>query len=386
MLRTRTPARRPGFTIVELMVSAAICVVIMTILATCFQISIDTMRHMRSTAEMADQLRAATTVIERDLAGSPDRPTEHFLAEPNKPNGGVQVSNQRLDLVGWTPPRGGFFRVRSFEPPATGREGADAIGISSSRSSGTLRSNGTLADGNLLHFTSVLSGQSEADFYYARVPAGTENKHRARAAEIAYFLDPVPRGRTTTGLDTFQLIRRQRLVGKTDIEASQLPSSSRGGVDDSAVIALKDAGGGNMQACTLADLVDQANRLGGANGTPLATTDAGASDASLAPLSKNPSRLGDDVLLSNVLSFEVKLIWTPGTGEPRPRLFATNTDNPFDTIQGASQAAGQNPAKVEFDTRPSPPFAVRVQAIQIRLRIWDPKLQAARQVTLVQDL
>ena len=40
--KTDRRAARPGFTLVELMVAAAVCVIIMAILATCFQSGIDT--------------------------------------------------------------------------------------------------------------------------------------------------------------------------------------------------------------------------------------------------------------------------------------------------------------------------------------------------------
>src|SRR6185437_6745585 len=66
IMKLQAQARR-GFTLVELMVAAAVSIVIMTILATVFQMALDTMRSVRSQAEMADQLRAVGGVIQRDL-------------------------------------------------------------------------------------------------------------------------------------------------------------------------------------------------------------------------------------------------------------------------------------------------------------------------------
>lgn len=405
MLRSR-PQPRPGFTIVELMVAAAVCVVIMTIMAACFQIGIDTMRHLRATGDMADQLRSATTVLRRDLAGDQSQPTEHFLSESGKPNGGVLVSNQRLDLfdpttkTGWAAPRGGFFRVRSFKGTFEGDDGQVA----------SYRGDGVGPAGNLLHFTAALSGKSDADFYYAAVTDLSTNQlktYRSRAAEIAYFLDPNPRGKTAAGLNTYQLVRRQRLVAKTDAEKALLPSGSNSNPamrkDEPSVIALKlNTAGTALEPCSMADLAAEPTlRLGGLNGVPVAVTEPGATDSSLAPVFQATTRIGDDVLASNVLSFEVRLIWTAGAGEPAPRGFGpppfeppganNNSDSPADSLQQASQAAGQNPVKVEFDTRidsgtGKPPLAARVTAVRVQLRVWDPKLQTARQSVLLLEL
>src|SRR5947208_479564 len=96
MSRTETlpgQPRRAAFTLVELLVAAAVCLVIMAILANVFQVGIDTMRQMRSAGEMTDQLRAAGEVMKRDL-GFP-----HLLAEDNKPNQGMRLSDQRIDLL-----------------------------------------------------------------------------------------------------------------------------------------------------------------------------------------------------------------------------------------------------------------------------------------------
>src|SRR5439155_1076118 len=101
------------------------------------------------------------------------------------------------------------------------------------------------------------------------------------------------------------------------------------------------------------------------------------------------SQLGDDILLSNVLSFEVRPSWV---GTPAPRPYApgtpttgsdtgsTTTDHPFDTLP-----ASNNPSvpSYTFDTAPNAPLMVRVKVIQIKLRVWDPKMKAARQLTFV---
>ncbi|MBX9585548.1 MAG: prepilin-type N-terminal cleavage/methylation domain-containing protein [Gemmataceae bacterium] len=377
---TRTTTRpRPGFTLVELMVSAAICVLIMAILANCFQVSIDTMRHLKSTGDMAEQLRAASTVLRRDLGA------EHFLPESRTgvSRDGVRVSDRRMDLSdavgGWTPPTGGFFRAVSR---AVTDEGSDAY-LGSTRADG--------GAGHLIHMTSILSGKSDHELYYATAPLGASPVLSSPAAEVAYFLDPTPRGTTVPGgsVQLYQLIRRQRLVPRTDADAAKF-EAARAAAENSVVSMWNNSGTWTLNR--LENLVKPDRRLGGAVGGtgtgPRASTDAG----DISPIVV-PGRLGDDVLLSSVLSFEVKLSWTSEVaGEPLPRAFfpPSVTDTPFDTIEQAYTAGGKA-GVVEVDTGivgtdGKPVTKICVRAIQIRLRVWDPKLQNARQVTIVQDL
>lgn len=376
--QTRGSRRRPGFTLVELMVAAAVCLVIMAILANCFQVGIDTMRQMRSTGDMAVQLRAATEALKKDLGA------EHFPPEVNKPHDGVHLRDQTMDQAGvttttgqgWTAPLGGFVRIRSTEIEIEGDDGF----VVSTRMKAKYDATPLLTNGHILHFTSVLDGKKDEAFYYATTSNGTK---KTRAAEIAYFLDPTPGPATGAngGLRTFNLIRRQRLVPLTDAEAAGLPL-------DKAVVSTNAAG---TAVNKLADLRDPANRLG-QDATAGPTPNVAGNDGLLTPLSGG--RRGDDVLLSNVLSFEVKLSWTvppPPTTEAAPRPFTPSvaTDAPFDTIENAY---GVGNGVIEFDTRlksanpDTPPQKVRIRAVQIRLRVWDAKLQNARQATLVQEL
>src|SRR5436190_24187662 len=106
MTRTRRP-KRLAFTLVELMVAMALSIGIMWILAESFKMGLDFTRHARSTGEMMNQLNAAGAVFARDLQA------DHFLRDDNKPNGGVKLSDQRMDQLnsfgqGWYPPTGGF--------------------------------------------------------------------------------------------------------------------------------------------------------------------------------------------------------------------------------------------------------------------------------------
>jgi len=133
-----------------------------------------------------------------------------------------------------------------------------------------------------------------------------------------------------------------------------------------------------------------------------------------------PLPTGTDVLMSNVVSFQVLMNWTPPT--------FVNVHNPFTKFDAYGDwpfAALSSGGLTTFDTGnrsylnmpnsstidwfntdqtsptsfmnvqapwaflnayPQPAGRIRVRSMQIKLRIWDPQTQTTRQVTLVQDL
>ncbi len=371
--------RRRGFTLIELLVAAAICVIIMTVLATAFQIGIDTMRQMRSAGDMADQLRAANEVMRRDLSAN------MFIPEEGKPNGGTVLSNQRFDL-GDASPIGGFFLLSSPDPTS---EGVDSDSFASTRTTN-----------HVLQFTSITpqtSAHGEQTLFTATSPPAptvvggqtiNPTTYSSPAAEIVYFLAPIPTNPPTSPplatftdatntMQLFNLIRRQRLVATNDdavfalkTPVTLLPTDQ----SDSDVISVSPSTG---LVNTMRSLAVKANRLNPSAINPISTA----------------GRIGEDVLLSNVISFEVKLSWSSlpaNTGTfPNPRPFLSpNTDFPFDSLGSFSALSNST-----FDTAPAAPqtfsaidkLQIRARAIQIRLRVFDPKLQTARQSTIIQS-
>jgi hypothetical protein len=197
-----------------------------------------------------------------------------------------------------------------------------------------------------------------------------------------------------------------------------------GDTRNQAVISIRPTGQPNPPFLlnTLADLTDPNNRLGqNINASPTSAP----SDTALAPLSTRP---GEDTVLSNVLSFEVQVAYA-GSGSPgespttrpgvptmtvaglaAPRDFALGqaTEYPFDCLPPATSSRNDTVAGHTFDSWSSaydswttdinqttgqlntsnrvPPLLIRVQAVQIRIRIWDPKMQTGRQITITQDL
>jgi hypothetical protein len=110
----------------------------------------------------------------------------------------------------------------------------------------------------------------------------------------------------------------------------------------------------------------------------------------------NPVLQGADVLLSDVVSFEVKVL-LPGANEfidlfdPRvptnnpifrgnnsPRVFDTWSSVKDDTYDYSNWSSPNSPVSV--------PSQIRILALQIALRVWDRKTQQTRQITLVQEM
>ena len=150
---------------------------------------------------------------------------------------------------------------------------------------------------------------------------------------------------------------------------------------------------------------------------------------------------GDDILITDVLSFEVKAAWLRNAkfnnfDNPNPNgpfglygsspasqpLFnpannvTVNSDAPFDIIPqcvlnnsgGPSGYLGQRVFDTWFNSSSSdtrdwnnasaqnngllapgtvqPPLRINVRAVQIKIRVWDPKAEQARQITLAQEI
>ena len=84
-MRSTIPNRsRHGFTLVELLVSTALTLLIMSILASSFQTAMDSLSHLRSAGDLQDRLRSGGERLKQDLIA------QHFEDEAIKrmPAGG----------------------------------------------------------------------------------------------------------------------------------------------------------------------------------------------------------------------------------------------------------------------------------------------------------
>ena len=194
-----------------------------------------------------------------------------------------------------------------------------------------------------MHFTSILAGDSPPNTYTAAIASGAVLS--SPAAEVAYFLDQSSTG-STGSVPLYRLIRRQRLVAMTANEAGNFTGVAAA---DQGIVAQSTAP--TPAVYTLAKMTDPANRLGGTNFSRAAS----GTDANLYAMNNN-GHVGDDVLLSNVVSFVVLANWEGGPQQPRAFFNTasgtiTNSDFPFDYV---SQCSGTGSEYI-FDTGTSAP-------------------------------
>jgi hypothetical protein len=338
MLRTSTNTRR-GFTLVELMVAASMCVLGMWLFTWLYKQGLDSFRTAKAQADLMSQERSVIELLRRDLTA------DHFLDEDRKPNHGRKLSDQlRVLGPGYTLARGGYFEARNV---GGFLEATDADGFQSWRTNNGIR------------FTVVRPGGTPDNQYSVQTPAGGGAQYGGVGAEVAYFL--VQNGRTPGGVILYDLYRRQRLVAlNEDFAQAYNGFINRPGptvpniADVREVFALRNPTGA-PQVATFADL-----RANAALRVPFtAVTTVG--------------RIGDDKILSNVVSFEMKFTGTGISGGPFARPFASNSDFPYDWINPSTFDTGTNPQQ-------------RLTGVQVRLRVWNPKTLHARQTSVVVDL
>jgi type II secretory pathway pseudopilin PulG len=223
-------SKRAAFTLVEMLVSMALILFIMVILSTAFTTGLQVFRQLKGLGDMEEHLRAAVQIMRRDLSAY------HF-----------ENTRKLSDLLFWDPttggpPQQGFFRI--WHSPATTTEGLDGDSLPSFRSTG-----------DMLHFTSKLSGQGIGDFATSNVPtalttlvAGSGDSRyqqtgqfRGRWFEVVYFLAPNGLAAAGTGVPLFTLYRRQ--LGILDTPGNINPTLASQLTSISVVNGANGAGG-----------------------------------------------------------------------------------------------------------------------------------------------
>jgi type II secretory pathway pseudopilin PulG len=440
---------RPAFTLVEMMVATALCLFIMAIIAQAFGAASKTFSTMRTAGQLQERLRTGTSIMRRDLGA------HHFDGPFVAGRSGPRVGDQRLDLAGWMPPTRGHFQIVQAGPAIV-----EPLGIPTPDGEQLYS---TRATNHGLRYTVVLPEAAAADLFCAEAPPNTgpgspgaiiqsasafntaQPVFYGRWAEIALFLWANPPDALTTpaGMPRYSLRRRVRVLA---------PST--------AIVAVFPANVQGQQAAK--DLMDQYPDLAlGRTVEQLPTAPAPLTvvkflgpetvhNLELYPLLQfspvqklingNMVETGDDILITDVISFEIKAAWARNfefnnRDTPAPQVFGlfgsspdslpmfnpqtgatVNSDAPFDdlprSVLNPSIAAGPYPRA--FDTwyrastsdsidwdRPlsapgtpgflsqrndQPPLRINVRALQIKIRVWDAKAEQARQVTLIQEI
>lgn len=405
MTRNFANVRRTGFTLVEMLVSAALIVFVMLIITTCFSTGLQSISRLKATGDLQTRLRNAVTMIRRDLS------MPHFGEQADSTHG-PYLSQQRLDLYDWTPPKEGFFRI--WQGSLSNLEGTDSDFVPS-----------YTAENHYLHFTVRLDPARTGSVYNAAFatnrlddalfplidPLSASNSQALGEtyvspdylrglsrgspfyspwAEVAIFLRESPDKRKAGRTRLFTLYRRQKLlvdrrpISKADtplqINNAQLLSIRQN--TDLSFFPNPPPGEGGIGELNLPSDVTLPFRRWGVRNVANARDVVGipvslprndpqpAMDRDLVPFFAPPTmaeeakfpnneilveRAGDDILLSDVLSFEIKALWDAPTTDARfdpiatqqslaignPRLPGSPTNNydyPYDNLP-----VGRNP-------------------------------------------
>jgi type II secretory pathway pseudopilin PulG len=424
------PRRRQGFTLVELLVSMALIIFIMAILSGAFVAATDTFRNLKASGDLAEKLRSATSIMRRYLAA------DHF-------DGKRRLSDPNFWQTG--PPREGFFRVWNTLPSTV--EGIDLDGNPSYRSTT-----------HALHFSVKLRGNQRGDFFSSSVPAAStlpglalpEGRYEDSGptvynwqwAEVAFFLHP--NGSNAFGTPLFSLFMRQ-LLATPDNNLIQPPTPATLLPQYLEVSCQPDViNPTNLYYNSPLDLTMPARRFGMTPGVANLVgvpqigglTSAGEYPTYASQAPGNTSLAAADLLLSNVISFDVRFLlaqpptpgqkWPPTTGNANWDAFEdlfqiTNpnrlpvsypvSNSVFAPFAPTAAALGSGPlvfdtwSGIQDDTYDYTGWAtpgtassipilnnslgtgqITIRAIQVTLRIWDDKTTQTRQVTFVQEL
>ncbi len=360
---TRGVRFRQAFTIVELLVSMALIVLIMAILSEAFVAGLGTFHRLKAIGDTQEKMRTATINLRLDLL------RQHF-----------RPSARKLSSEFYVRPSAGFFRIQGTLPTP---EGIDGDGIPSSR-----------ATDHILHFSVRLTGVRREDYFSARVPASTppsgllplerqgpaafqeRGLMNSQNAEVAYWLQPTGEFAGTTRLHT--LHRRIRLAGSfnplLNPRPQQVPISFTGAYAE--VSCQPDRPPGNPNFLYFNDLTDLADPK------TRSMMNAARTLSEPKPMGTPPESIslrGDDVLLSDVISFEVKVL-RPGHSDFEdvasiPQYRVPGSNPPFGVYDTAN-----------FETPTIPPNDLWIVAVQVVLRVWHFKTQQTRQITVIQDM
>lgn len=348
--------RRPGFTITELLVSMALIMLIMGVMAEAFTESLKTFAAMKAVGDMDQKMRAAVVILARDL--SDDHFGQPYLAASTR------LSNVSTPITSpaasGTQPGCGFFAI--FQSTASVSEGSDADGNPS-----------FVNNTGLLHFTvnrakswdnnvnirygrreNYLSGFATSLTSLSRFSDG--QNYYSQVAEVAYFLRDS--GDTTPGgAKRFTLFRRQAVV-LTDSDATAQAATSANATNF-CDFSWGPASSPNANKFNkFSDLAVAGNRRLRPSGS-YSTNAPGCAGPIPIYAEENATFTGNDILLTDVLSFDIQVMRSDVT--------------PF-TFQDVTS----------YDTSTAQTF--NIKAIQIIIRVWDLKTQSARQITIVQDM
>lgn len=308
--RVRVAAQQQcrGMTLVEMLVAMASTLLLMGLIAQLFGVLGRGVNGSRNIVELGDRIRSVQYSLRHDLAGA----TAAGATPPIDPALGLGYfeiiegpETDRLTVVGGEPvEKDIYFRIGKQD---YGNKAAFEAWRQAVQSDDRLV--GDIDD--ILIFTT----RSTADLFKGKATTGGDSL-QSPYAEVCWFCRPMP---NMANPRLYSLYRRQRLVmahpGTTpfinptsDLTSGSAINAPDGGVANSAPLSARNAidvscrvEGGRLVPNTLADLTKRENRFLHEAAFPH-LFDWDSNDLPL-----QEPRLGEDVVLTNVLAFDVRV-------------------------------------------------------------------------------
>ena len=425
---------KKGFTLVELLVSMAIIIFMLSIMSQAFVIATTCMSGLKGVGELLDKGRPVLAVLQKDLSAY------HF-------DGYKRLSD--ADFWDYGPPRQGYFKIS---------EGGNTVVEGLPTTDGvTYQRSGSAAD-HRLAFTSRLSGKNPDDFYvtaFEQYNPGSDynslvglfnsggtlqaskNSQRydftpgvlhSQWAEIAYFTRA--NNRTANGTPLMDLYRQQRAVLPSNSEANGLA------ISDTMPAPPYPANTSKMPYYENFSCKSNAGKI-------YFNSPSDLTMPNYRMLSGVPNTLyaNSDLLITDVISFDVRILpdsslndfslisslpynfyrynnqnssaqtppcifdtWTTGNDGTQYDIGNFNSgvwqptawDSTKSPLFPAPNNTGINPATlipIWNHNRSgmagnifTPNKGLRINAIQVSIRIWDEKSQKAREFKIIQRL
>jgi type II secretory pathway pseudopilin PulG len=381
MARTYRPTqRRLAFTLVELLVAMALILFIMVILSEAFVAGLGSFRELKAVGDLEEKLRTATMILRRDLAA------DHF-------EGRRRLSDPNFWLTGQ--PREGFFYIHQQNPSVP--EGQDSDGNPSYR-----------ATDHALWFSVKLRGNNQDRFFAANVPnnsplvpyspgggqngayiptnffgqlsdgnfqdkpspTASSSTYNSAWGEICYVLDL--RNPTFAGSTPLYPLYRTQLAVVPDTRNVNNPKQGIQVGQMSSYLEMSCSPSSNI--ILFHNPTDLALNARALNPTP--NNIQNGQDPSN-PMNRQGN--GTILLLTDVISFDVRVLKYMWRQSSQATDFsdlgpANATDQTFET---SVNPPGQN-------SKLPPDYCI--SALEITIRVWDPKTEQARQVTIIQDM
>ncbi len=352
--RSATADRFRGLTLVEMLVAMTLTLLLMGAVAQLFGMLGKGINGSRTAAEMGDRMRATAYRLRQDLAGlTVDISTRPPVASSLNTGYLEIIEGRESDAITYFMSTGAPFNKwnGAYDPSKKNWIGNPEPYLSNVNSDDRLV--GDIDD--VLLFTTRTTGElfsGRADTRNANLEGGGL---RSPFAEVAWFCR---RNDLTSNPRTYTLYRRQRLIMAhpgaepfVNTTAASGAANSFGGPPNTlpftnwtALYALTDVScrlqNGIAVPNTLGDLTRRENRFMHAQTfpyefpLPLYATPAEVSNLTL---DSNPTRLGEDVILTNVLAFDVRIFDPDAVVQAVPaNIAATNV-----AVNGTSMLAVQ---------------------------------------------